>query len=160
MYGAGVDMGRMYFEDLPVGWKNEVGRWKLEEADCIAFAKQWDPQPFHIDPEAASQSIYGGLTASSLQLFAVCTRLFFDFDAQVAVLAMLGKESVRFPHPARIGEELLYTTECIEARASRSKEDRGVIRLRDELTDSAGRVVLSQDVDLLVARRSPNTLDD
>ena len=86
-------MGRMYFEDLPVGWKNEVGRWKLEEADCIAFAKQWDPQPFHIDPEAASQSIYGGLTASSLQLFAVCTRLFFDFDAQVAVLAMLGKEA-------------------------------------------------------------------
>ncbi len=152
-------MGRTYFDDLPVGWKKDVGRWKLEEADCIAFAQQWDPQPFHTDPAAASESIYGGLTASSLQLFAVCTRLFFDFDAQVAVLAMLGKEAVRFPHPARVGDELLYTTQCIEARASRSKDDRGVIRLSDELTDSAGQVVLSQSVDLLVARRPRHDLD-
>ncbi|MDG2050756.1 MAG: MaoC/PaaZ C-terminal domain-containing protein [Myxococcota bacterium] len=149
-------MSQTYFDDIPVGWTKRVGEWELEEAACITFARQWDPQPFHTDPVAAAQSIYGGLTASSLQLFAICTRLFFDFDAQVVVLAMLGKEAVRFPHPARVGEKLLYSTTCVEARASRSKSDRGVVRLRDTLSDSAGQVVLSQDVDLMVARRPPS----
>ena len=148
-------MSRTYFDEIPVGWKKTVGRWHLTKAESIAFAQQWDPQPFHVDPEAAAALIYGGLTASSLQLFAICTRLFFDLDVDVAVLAMLGKESVRFPQPALIGEELVYVTECVSARASQTKTDRGVIRLHDTLSDSAGRIVLSQDVDLMVARQSP-----
>jgi acyl dehydratase len=146
-------VSRSYFEDLPVGWRSLVGTWRLDEAEVVAFARQWDPQPFHIDPVAAEASIYGGLTASSLHLFAICTRLFFDHEARIAVLAMLGKDAVRFPHPARVGEQLSYETECIEARPSASKPDRGVIRLRDRVTDSAGHCVLEQEVSLLVARR-------
>lgn len=146
-------MSRTYFDDLPVGWRSHVGTWRLVEADVIAFARQWDPQPFHVDREAAEKSIYGGLTASSLHLFAICTRLFFDHAARIAVLAMLGKDAVRFPSPARAGEELVYETECIEARPSASKPDRGVIRLRDTVTDGSGNVVLTQEVSLLVARR-------
>jgi acyl dehydratase len=147
-------MSRTYFDDLAVGWRSRVGTWRLDEDEVIAFARQWDPQPFHVDRVAAEASMFGGLTASSLHLFAICTRLFFDHDAHIAVLAMLGKDSVRFPNPARVGERLVYETECIEHRPSTSKPDRGVIRLRDEVTDSAGRCVLSQDVSLLVARRS------
>lgn len=148
-------MHRSYFEDIPVGWQQRIGTWSLGADEVIAFASEWDPQPFHVDEEAARQSIYGGLTASSLHLFAICTRLFFDHGSGIAVLAMLGKDRVQFPHPARAGQDLLYETECIEARPSKSKPDRGIIRLRDQLSDESGATVLSQEVNLLVSRRSP-----
>lgn len=145
-------MKRTTFDDLAPGYRSVVGEWLLEEDEIKAFATRWDPQPFHIDPERAAESIFGGLTASSLHLFAICTRLFFDHEDRIAVLAMLGKDEVRFPNPARPGDRLTYTTECIEHRASRSKPDRGIVTLMDTLTNPAGEVVLSQKVSLLVAR--------
>ena len=87
---------RRYFDDIPVGYQSVVGAWTLERDEVVAFARIWDPQPFHTDEAAAEASIYGGLTASSLHLFAICTRLFFDHADRIAVLAMLGKEAVRF----------------------------------------------------------------
>ena len=66
---------------------------------------------------------------------------------------------MRFPNPARVGETLVYETECIEHRASRSKPDRGVVKLRDTLSDSQGQVVMSQEVSLLVARRPGSEQD-
>jgi acyl dehydratase len=147
-------MARTYFDDLDVGYESPIGSWKLEIDEVKAFARRWDPQPFHIDEAAARESIFGGLTASSLHLFAICTRLFFDHEDHIAVLAMLGKDEVRFPNPARAGEVLHYTTECIEHVPSRSKPDRGVITLRDTLRDSTGTTVMTQRVTLLVARRS------
>ena len=146
-------MSRTYFDDLSVGWTSRVGTWTLAEDEIIEFAKRWDPQPFHIDPAAAAESIYGGLTASSLHLFAICTRLFFDHEARITVLAMLGKDEVRFPNPARVDDLLVYETECVEWRPSSSKPDRGIIKLRDRVTNPREEIVLSQDVTLLVARR-------
>lgn len=148
-------MPRTYLDDLAVGWKSRVGTWTLEEAEVIEFASRWDPQPFHTDPVAAKESIYGGLTASSLHLFAICTRLFFDHEARIAVMAMLGKDGVRFPNPARVGDVLVYETECVEWRPSSSKPDRGIIKLRDTVVNPRDEVVLGQDVSLLVARQ-PN----
>ncbi len=145
--------GRTYFDDLAVGYRSEVGQWKLSRDEVVGFARQWDPQPFHVDESAAEQSLYGGLTASSLHLFAICTRLFFDHGDRIAVLAMLGKDEVRFPNPARVGDRLTYTTECIEARPSASRPDRGVIRLRDEVHNQEDVLVMTQEVSLLVARR-------
>jgi len=142
-----------YLEDLEVGQRFEVGTWRLERDDVIAFAAQWDPQPFHIDDAAAAASLYGGLTASSLHLFAICTRLFFDCPERFAVLGMLGKDAIRFPNPARVGDLLSYTTECLEIRPSRSKVDRGVVRLGDRVENPRGERVLEQEVTLLVACR-------
>ncbi len=142
-----------WFEDLPVGWRSRVGTWSLGRDEVVSFASRWDPQPFHVDEDAARESLYGGLTASSLHLFAICTRLFFDHEARIAVLAMLGKDAVRFPKPARPGDVLAYDTECIEARPSRSQPDRGIVRLRDTVTNPSGEVVMTQEVTLLVARR-------
>lgn len=144
-----------YFDDMAVGYQSEVGRYWLDPEEVMRFARRWDPQPFHTDPDAARRSIFGGLTASSLHLFAICTRLFFDQPERIALLAMLGKDEVRFPNPARAGETLCYTTECINARASRSKSDRGIITLADTLTSERGEPVLTQKVTLLVARRPP-----
>ena len=142
-----------YLEDFEVGELRELGEHEVSRQEIIEFATQWDPQPFHIDEAAAKASLYGGLTASSLHLFAICTRLFFDHEDRIAVLAMLGKDAVRFPNPARMGDRLTYTTECIEARVSQSKPDRGVIRLRDEVHNQDQVLVLTQEVSLLVARR-------
>jgi len=147
-------MSRTYFEDLDVGYTSRIGTWRLDPDEVVSFARHWDPQPFHIDEAAAKESIYGGLTASSLHLFAICTRLFFDHEDGIVVLAMLGKDAVRFPNPARAGETVAYETECIEKRPSRSKPDRGVIKLRDTLRDTNGDVVRTQEVSLLVAGRT------
>lgn len=147
-------MQRTWFDDLEVGYRALVGRYTIGAEECVEFARRWDPQPFHVDEEAARASIYGGLTASSLHLFAICTRLFFDHPDRIAVLAMLGKDEVRFPNPARPGEELTYHTECVEKRASTSKPDRGVVVLRDVLQDPRGDPVLTQRVTLMVSRRT------
>jgi acyl dehydratase len=143
------------FDDLKLGEPLLVGRCRVPEAEAIEFAKRWEPQPHHIDPAAARDSIYGGLTLCSLQLFAICTRLFFDWPQQIAVLAMLGKDEIRLPNPARPDEEITYHTECVDKRLSRSKPDRGVVVLADTLTNEAGDPVLVQKVSLLVPRAAP-----
>jgi len=141
------------FDDLVVGYVATVGSRVVPLADAIEFARRWEPQPHHIDPDAAGRSIYAGITLCSLQLFGICTRLFFDWKNQPAVLAMLGKDEIRLPKPARPDELIVYRTECISRRESRSKPDRGVVTLLDTLTDPSGAPVLTQKVTLLVPRR-------
>ncbi|HEY8515208.1 MAG TPA: MaoC/PaaZ C-terminal domain-containing protein [Candidatus Binatia bacterium] len=139
-------------DDLVVGERLLVGRTTPSREEAIELARRFEPQPYHVDEEAARQSIYGGLTLCSLHLFAIATRLFFDMEEPIATLAMLGKDEVRLPRPARPGEELRYFTTCIEKRASRSKPDRGVVVLQDEIVNPRDEAVLTQKVTLLVAR--------
>ena len=140
------------FDTLKLGDRALVGSYRVSAEDAITFAQRWEPQPHHIDPAAARSSIYGGLTLCSLQLFAICTRLFFDWPDRIAVVAMLGKDEIRFPNPARPDEDLVYHTECVEKRESRSKPDRGIVTLLDTIANPNGEVVLSQKVTLLVPR--------
>ena len=142
------------FDDIPEGYESVIGTWALTAADIIAFARTWDPQPFHTDVEAAARSPFGGLVASSAHLFAICTRLFFDFDDRIDVLAMLGKDKLRLPNPARAGTTLTYRTRCIGKRASESRPTTGIITLADAVTDSDGAPVLTQEVTLMVARNA------
>lgn len=143
----------LYFDDIEIGYRSTVGSYELKEEEVVAFATAWDPQLFHIDPVAAKQSVFGGLVASSLHLFAICTRLFFDHKDNIQILAMLGKDAIRIPNPARPGDTLTYATECVEKQASRSRSDRGVIVLSDTLSNHKGESVLTQRVTLLVARK-------
>ena len=142
-----------YFEDIPDDYEAEIGTFALAAADLIEFAKAWDPQPFHTDPQAARESPFGGLVASSAHVFAICTRLFFDFEDPMRVVAMLGKDKLRLPNPARAGTTLTYRTRCIERRESESRPKIGIITLADTVTDDDGNVVLTQEVTLMVARR-------
>lgn len=143
----------MYFEDLADGYRTSVGEYRLERDEMIEFARRWDPYPFHTDEAAARESIFGGLTASSCHLFAICTALFHRDPNPIAVLAMLGKDAIRFPSPARPGDRLTWSSECVESRASASKPDRGVVTLSDALCNQDGEPILTQRVTLLVARR-------
>ena len=140
------------FDDIPDSYESLIGTWELTAVDIVAFARTWDPQPFHIDATAAERSPFGGLVASSAHLFAICTRLFFDHEDPIQVLAMLGKDKLRLPNPARAGTTLTYRTRCIAKRASASRPTSGIVTLADTVTDSNGATVLSQEVTLMVAR--------
>ena len=142
-----------HYEDIPRDYRSVIGTYVLSEAAIIDFARAWDPQPFHTDPEAARASVFGGLVASSAHLFAICTRLFFDHPDPIRVVAMLGKDKLRLPNPARAGTTLTYETRCVDKRDSASRADVGIVRLADTVTDNAARVVLTQEVSLMVARR-------
>ena len=139
------------FDDIPDEYESVIGTWKLTAEDIVTFARVWDPQPFHTDAEAAAHSPFGGLVASSAHLFAICTRLFFDHEDRIDVLAMLGKDKLRLPNAARAGTTLTYRTRCTAKRES-SRPTRGIITLADTVTDSEDAVVLSQEVTLMVAR--------
>ena len=141
----------LYFEDIHIGYKSHVGDYEISKEEIIEVATRWDPQPFHIDEQIAKQSVFGGLVASSLHLFAICTRLFFDHPDKIAVMAMLSKNAVKLPTPARPGDVLRYETRCIERRASNKHQDRGIVLLSDTLTNGNRDIVLSQEVTLLVA---------
>ena len=142
-----------FFEDIPLGYHSEVGRWQLTPEEVVNFAKQWDPQPFHVDKAAAEESVFGGMVASSLHIFAICTRLFFDHEDQIQTMAMLGKDKVRFSQPARANDLLIYNTTCTEHKSSASKPGRGIITLADAVTREDGVVVMTQEVTLMVKTR-------
>ena len=140
------------FDDIPDDYESLIGTWDLTANEIVDFARTWDPQPFHTDIDAAKQSPFGGLVASSAHLFAICTRLFFDHEDRIDVLAMLGKDKLRLPGPARAGTTLTYRTRCIGKRASSSRPTTGIVTLADTVTDSTDASVLTQEVTLMVAR--------
>lgn len=140
------------FDDIPDDYESLIGTWDLTANEIVDFARTWDPQPFHTDVDAAKQSPFGGLVASSAHLFAICTRLFFDHEDRIDVLAMLGKDKLRLPGPARAGTTLTYRTRCIGKRASSSRPTTGIVTLADTVTDSTDASVLTQEVTLMVAR--------
>lgn len=143
----------IYFDDVHVGDRWHLGTYVVSKEEAIEFAGRWEPQPYHVDERAAEASLYGGLTVCSLHLFAICTRLFLQRDDRFAVTAMLGKDEIRLPKPARPGEEIRYDTECIDKRPSRSRPESGIVTLRDTLSNVHGETVLTQKVTLMVAAR-------
>ncbi len=142
----------LFFDDIPVGYKSHVGDYSLTKEEIVEIAERWDPQPFHIDETAAKESVFGGLVASSLHLFAICTRLFFDHTDRIQTMAMLSKDGIKLPNPARPGDVLRYDTECIDRRETKNA-NRGIIVLSDVLSNQEGAPVLTQTVTLMVARR-------
>jgi acyl dehydratase len=134
----------LYFEDFAVGTVFELGQRTLAEDEVLAFARAYDPQPFHTDPEAAARSIYGGLIASGWQTCAVVMRLMCDaYLLRAASMGSPGVDEVRWLAPVRPGDTISARMEVIEARPSASKPDRGVIRSRWTATNQDGTTVLT-----------------
>jgi acyl dehydratase len=118
-----------YFEDYTVSESFEQGAYRVTADEIMAFARQYDPQPFHLDLEAAAASVFGGLTASGFHIVAIQGPLVHSSpEADAAVMAGLGWDEVRFQNPARVGDTLSARFTCIEARPSASKPDRGIVR--------------------------------
>jgi acyl dehydratase len=148
-------MSEFYLEDLHVGDRFESDAFPVTEDDIIAFAQAFDPQPFHLDAEAAKQSVFRGLVASGWHTAAMSMKLFVTGGLRLAGGSVgLGVDELRWPRPVRSGDTLRLQTEIMEIRPSRSKLDRGIIRVRNTTTNQNGEVVQTFFASVLVRRRS------
>jgi acyl dehydratase len=149
-----TSIDRRYFEDYHPGAVYEYGHRTLSEDELLEFARRFDPQPMHVDPEFAKSGPFGGLIASGWHTAGLMMRMLADhYLSQVAGLASPGVDELRWPTPVRAGDRLRLRTTIVEARASRSKPDRGVIRTRAELLNEDDAVVLSLVAVNMVRRR-------
>jgi acyl dehydratase len=137
---------KYYFEDFPVGRVVEGGPSSLGEDEIIAFARQYDPQYFHVDPEAAKQSIYGGLIASGWQTVALCMRMICDaYLLEAASLGSPGVNEVRWLKPVRPGDAVRMRMTVLEAKPSISKPDRGTVLHRWEVFSQNDELVMRME---------------
>ncbi len=146
-----------YFEDYLVGDVHEFGQVAVEESEVIAFARRFDPQPFHTDPQAAGQSIYGRLIASGWHTASLMMRLFVDhYLSHVASLGSPGVDELRWLKPVYPGDELRLRVTVLEAVRSRSKPDRGIVRSGIEVLNQHGDTVMSMKaLNFLSCRQIP-----
>jgi acyl dehydratase len=143
-----------YFEDYTPGQVYEFGTITMSEAEIIAFARQFDPQYFHIDPEKAKASRFGGIVASGWHTIGIAMRLYVDhYVSHVASLASPGVDELRWPNPVRPGDALKIRVTILEARTSRSKPDRGIVRARLEALNQREELVLSMSAVSFLGRR-------
>jgi len=143
-----------WFEDYLLGRTYEFGHVPVTEDDIVAFARLYDPQAIHADPEWAATGPFRGLIASGMQTMAVCMRLYVDhYISRVASLASPGLDEVRWPRPVRPDDRLRLRVTVVEARLSRSKPDRGLVHTLVEGLNQADEVVLSFTAMNFFARR-------
>jgi len=147
-------MSDIYLDDLAAGQEFELGARLLDHDAIVAFASEYDPQPFHVDTAAAAHSIYGGLIASGWQTCAIYMRLLFDgFLCRVHSMGSPGVDELRWLAPVRPGDTLTGKLRIESVRPSQSKPDRGIIMTAGELRNQDGDVVLTLKAPLLVRRR-------
>jgi acyl dehydratase len=143
----------MFFEDFTVGFRFETPRRTLSEAEIMEYARVYDPQPFHIDPEAAAQSIYGGIIASGLQTCAVAFALTLEAGVlNESSLGSPGMDRIRWLKPVRPGDEIGVTGTVREITPS-SARPRGRVVIDYEVTNQAGEVVMSYSITHMQRRR-------
>jgi acyl dehydratase len=146
----------LFFDDLKVGDEFVSGQGSLDEAEILGFGRRYDPQPFHVDPEAARKSIFGGLIASGFQTIALSFRLMWDAGLfQGTNLGGHGLDEVRWPSPVRPGDALSVTITIESLHPSRSKPDRGTAKVRYVTRNQRGEVVLSM-LTAQIFRRRPS----
>jgi len=152
---AAADRSHVYFEDLPVGTVLEHPGRALSGEEIIAFAREFDPEPFHVDREAAEASHFGGLVASGAHTFALWRRL--NWETQVrhgwVTLAGAGFDRMRLARPLRPGERVRLRTEVVDKRPSRTRPDRGVIKTRETLFVGSDDAVMTLLCTAIMARR-------
>ncbi|TKR26227.1 MaoC family dehydratase [Natronomonas salsuginis] len=138
----------LYFEDLSIGDRYEVGEYTVAKDEIIAFAEQFDPQPFHTDEEAAKDSVFGELVASGLHTLCLSVRLFVaefvNREDGLANMGGLGMDDLRWHAPVRPGETLRVEVEVAEKNPSESHDDRGYVEFE--------RHVYTDDTEVMTVR--------
>jgi acyl dehydratase len=140
-------------EDLHPGQRFTSGTHTVAEDEVADFAGRFDPQPFHLDPAAARDSLFGGLVASGWHTAAITMRLQVCGGLPIAGgIVGVGAE-IGWPSPVRPGDVLHVESEVLEVRPSRSRPDRGIVSIRSETRTQDGRVVQTLTARLVVPRR-------
>jgi acyl dehydratase len=132
------------FEDFEPGQVFELGSTSVTEEEIVAFARQFDPQPFHVDPQAAQESVFGGLIASGWHTGSLWMRLYVDsMLGGPSSQGSPGIEELRWLAPVRPGDTLSGRLTVLETTPSERRPDRGTVRIRGELVNQDGVTVLS-----------------
>jgi acyl dehydratase len=149
-----VPANQRFFEDYAAGQVYEFGPISISEQQIIDFARQFDPQDFHIDPAKAATGPYRGIIASGWHTISLAMRLYVDhYLSHVASLGSPGVDEVRWPHPVRPGDALKIRVAIMDTRRSRSKPDRGIVRAHVEAINQQDKVVLTMTVVSLLGCR-------
>jgi acyl dehydratase len=143
----------LYLEDLKAGQRFRTDSHPLSADEIITFARQYDPQPFHTDPQAAQHSFFAGLAASGWQTGAITMRLQVESGPPLAGGMIGASLELTWPRPTRPGDVLHVESEILDVTPSRSKPDRGFITLKSLTKNQKDEVVQSQTARLLVWRR-------
>ena len=143
----------LYFDDIEVGLRFTTGSHRVDEAEIIDFARRFDPQPFHTDPQAALGSVFAGLAASGWHTAAITMRLLVQGGAPIAGGIVGAGTEITWPRPTRPGDVLRVASEVVKLTPSRSRPDRGMVTLRSETLNQNDEVVQIQLATLMVPRR-------
>ncbi len=147
-----------YWEDFEVGQTAPMGEKRIERDEVIAFATKYDPQPFHVDEDAAGKSMYGGLIASGWHTCALVMRMMVDsYLNDSASLGSPGVDSVRWLKPVRPGDTIRATRTVLETRASKSRPEMGVVKSRWDVFNQDGDLVMTMEGFGLFTRRDGGT---
>jgi acyl dehydratase len=145
---------RLYLDDFHVGQRFTSATHLIDREEIKAFARQFDPQSFHLDEEAAKSSVFGGLAASGWHTAAISMRLQVESGLPIAGgMIGIGGE-ISWPRPTRPGDVLRVVSEIKEVTRSRSRADRGMVRVRSETHNQRDEVVQILDAKLLVPGRA------
>lgn len=143
-----------YLEDFTPGEVIDLGSVTLDEAAILDFARQFDPQPFHIDPARAADSIYGGLIASGWHTCALFMRLAVDaLIGDSSSMGSPGLDNLRWLLPVRPGDTLRARYTVLDIAPSRSRPDRGILRFRGEMINQRDEVAMSLEAVAFFGRR-------
>ena len=146
-------MADRYLDDFRPGERFVSGGITITEAMIVDFALRFDPQPFHLDREAAAQSLYGGLIASGIQTLALAFRLVLDTGVfRACAMGSPGADEVRWLKPVRPGDTIHAEFKVVEIRPSHSKPDRGVLRMAYRILNQAGEEVMTLTIMHLLRR--------
>jgi acyl dehydratase len=147
-----------YLEDFAAGQTYGSGRLRVEEERIKSFAAEFDPQPFHLDADAARASILDGLAASGWHTAALTMRLLIESELKPAGgIVGVGFDELRWPRPMRPGDELRVESEILEVRPSKSRPEQGLIKVRTTTFNQNSETVQVLVSNLIVLRRPSNT---
>ena len=148
-------MTTLTFEDFPPGRFGTFGPRHVTREEILAFATEFDPQPMHLDEEAAKQSLLGGLSGSGWHLCSIMMRMMVDgFIGHAASLGSPGVNEVRWLAPLRPGDDLMLDVDVTEARPSRSRPDTGIVTFRCTVRNAAGQALCEMVSPIIVGRRA------
>jgi acyl dehydratase len=151
---SGLHMAMRYFEDFQIGQELPLGRYAVTRGEIVAFAAEFDPQPFHLDEAAGADSLLGGLAASGWHTCALFMRILYDgWLREAASMGSPGVDMLKWVRPVRPGDVLSGRSIVLDTRASNSRADRGFVRLRHEIVNGRGEIVMLAENPIMFSRR-------
>ena len=148
------------FEDFPPGHFGTFGPRRVTRDEILAFAAEFDPQPMHLDEEAASKSMLKGLSASGWHLCSITMRMMFDgYIGRTASLGSPGVDELRWLAPLRPGDDLMLDIDVVEARVSRSRPTTGIVTFKAVARNASGQVLCEMVSPIIVRRRAGATAE-